>query len=612
MQIIIDGKEAVLKQGSSFDFIAENRLFSGSDSYTLSITFPLRDCQQNIEIFGYLYRSELPIDDYIFDCEIRDGSFSRFGTLTIVEISDVDVKGQFLEGRAEQNFAKDFDETYVNELDLGTFPSYSPSDISPEEAWNPSTTGWQAVALPWVSADSGVSHNFAEYSEEDKSYSWISDVKALSWQPFLLYLTKKICTAVGYSCDFSAWEEDTFLSQLLVCNTLPDAWEISGYARALPHWTVDEFFEKLELFMRGEFTIDHRQKKISFNFSRSILESAVPMLLDNVVDEYSSSFDTEGGNCQYLEAKAFKYSDHSLAVWKYQSCDWFLKNLREDDIIRYESSYAMIQDVKGLLTYNDAGGNHRQPTGSKTGKVLYAPDDDLYYIIRNVSRTENGKNDAGRTTYIYQRKLQPINEFGAYLPEGTDIEDAEELEFVPVCIDYTEEKFGDVAFLSFSSYNESSSNMTASGVSVNILSSTDEDEFQKTGLQQMIESGEKESPTEYYDVINLGSYWGYYKSGILPYPLASSVTFNTDGTPAAVYEKSLRINDACNPRWSPFYNIDRTRKVTFKFLSADIPNPRALFYIRGRRYICEKITATFSEDGMSQLLKGEFWPLLDD
>ena len=41
MKIFVEGKEAFLKKGTSFEFIAENRLFSGSDEYTLSITFPL-------------------------------------------------------------------------------------------------------------------------------------------------------------------------------------------------------------------------------------------------------------------------------------------------------------------------------------------------------------------------------------------------------------------------------------------------------------------------------------------------------------------------------------------------------------------------------------------
>jgi len=54
-----------------------------------------------------------------------------------------------------------------------------------------------------------------------------------------------------------------------------------------------------------------------------------------------------------------------------------------------------------------------------------------------------------------------------------------------------------------------------------------------------------------------------------------------------------------------------TRKTTFKFLSDTVPDVRALFLIRGKRYLCEKLTATFTENGMSQLIKGIFWPIAD-
>ena len=57
--------------------------------------------------------------------------------------------------------------------------------------------------------------------------------------------------------------------------------------------------------------------------------------------------------------------------------------------------------------------------------------------------------------------------------------------------------------------------------------------------------------------------------------------------------------------------IDPTRKYTIKFLADSIPNPRAVFYIHGRKYVCEKLTATFTENGMSQLIKGDFYPMID-
>ena len=60
MKIFVDGKEAVLKKGTSFEFIAENRLFSGADEYTLSITFPIVDCPQNRAIFGAFAKNLIP------------------------------------------------------------------------------------------------------------------------------------------------------------------------------------------------------------------------------------------------------------------------------------------------------------------------------------------------------------------------------------------------------------------------------------------------------------------------------------------------------------------------------------------------------------------------
>ena len=47
--------QASMKKNTSFDFIFENRLFTGSDSYTMTITFPLKGCQQNTDIFGHIH-----------------------------------------------------------------------------------------------------------------------------------------------------------------------------------------------------------------------------------------------------------------------------------------------------------------------------------------------------------------------------------------------------------------------------------------------------------------------------------------------------------------------------------------------------------------------------
>ena len=303
MEIIINNQQAVLREGTSFDFIAENRLFTGSDSYTLTITFPLRGCAQNIAIFGHIHRADVAKNKVVFDCEIRDRDFYRSGTITITEISDVEVKTQFLEGRSEQNFDETFDDIYLNELDLG-YPTsrvavagHCMDDMRPypDNFWIP---------LPWVNNTSGNIQNEMVWSADKNEFIWPHETnaqtgaQALSFQPYLLYILYRICKQVGYKWDFMALENSAFVN-LLICNTLPAAWGAYNFALALPHWTLTEFFEELEKFLFGDFTINHKQKTISFKFSDAIATEANEVLLDKVVDSYTTQV-TQEDKSEYL------------------------------------------------------------------------------------------------------------------------------------------------------------------------------------------------------------------------------------------------------------------------------------------------------------------------
>ena len=87
MIILIDKKKAVLKKGTSFDFIAENHFFTGADSYTLSITFPIKGCPEDIAIFGHIYRKDFDFETELLECEIHDRNFHKYGSVSIVSVS---------------------------------------------------------------------------------------------------------------------------------------------------------------------------------------------------------------------------------------------------------------------------------------------------------------------------------------------------------------------------------------------------------------------------------------------------------------------------------------------------------------------------------------------
>lgn len=178
MQIYINNKLAALKQGTSFEYVSENRLFSGSNGYTLTITFSLKDCPQNQQIFGHINRADVSAGMVVFDCEIRDKSFYKFGCITITEINEAEVKTQFLNGRSELNFDSSFGKVYINELDLGKPATTSPSGVVPAHAWWYVDWSTEAVALPWVNDASGNIQNCATYN--GTSYVWHSDTRGLS------------------------------------------------------------------------------------------------------------------------------------------------------------------------------------------------------------------------------------------------------------------------------------------------------------------------------------------------------------------------------------------------------------------------------------------------
>ena len=615
MEIRINGKIAMLKKGTSFEFVAENRLFSGSDGYTLSITFPLRHCRNNLDIFGHINRADVIAGKVIFDCEIRDRNFYKFGSITITEINDAEVKTQFLEGRSEQNFDMTFDDVFINELDLGS-PTET-TDSTPEKAWDPFINNMKCVALPWVNDYSGNIQNLADFHPEERNpdgtlkshsyYSWNADCRGRSWQPYLLYITKKICEAVGYSADFSKWEEKEEYKYLLVCNTLPYAWDTAGFARALPHWTVAEFFEKLELFLGGEFTIDHRGKSVEFAFTDATLLATEPVQLDKVIDEHTVEVTVDDDKCEYQEAKNLVYKECDHEMWKFYSCDWFIKAWQKG-AVRYATMRELLSANRWLASWN--GSTSR---GSNRDKLLYAEDVDAYFIVRSLSKTLVEKRDGWMPNrYQYKMELRPVNLFGGRIVDDSEDADEVEIEFVPAWVDETEDKYGRCLFLSFSGYDENDSTSTSwSRDPYQRKEEIDNTLYQPHALQSLA-AGERDKKAEYYDRIYVGWWDGAQtQNGKLPHPYVEDIEIAEDWSNFINIHFSLRLNNRYQNNRRIVHSINPRQKTTFKFLADNIPNPRAVFFIKGKKYLCEKMTATFTENGMSQLIKGVFYPIVD-
>lgn len=649
MQIIINGMLAVLKKNTSFDYVTENYLFTGSDGYTLSITFPLKDCLQNMAIFGWMTRKDVDKNNIIFDCWIRDKNFSKVGAITITEITELEVKAQFLEGRSVQNFDNSFDEIYINELRLGYPTELRPSQITPANAWKQYPLCY-AVALPWVNNTSGNMQNVPKY--QNGQWSWYDD-RLLSFQPYLLHILENICTAIGYTGNFSAIENSE-MRYLLICNTLPSAWEAFDYAYALPHWTLTEFFEEMGNFLFGEFVIDHAAQTIDFHFTKSIIESTNPVRIEKVVNAYTVNVSRDK-DCDYVGVKNIKYADNDNRFWAYRSCAWYIRENKANaevfntlaDLLDYAEQFKESGYYEGEGSRSGDLYIRGYKADSEAHKLFYAKDVAMYFIMfcydAELLKTSTF-HDQEFNWYKYYNRLEPINQFGVleYDKEADELE----MSVVPAWIDDTDEEYGPCLFLecgemgSIVSMEEdddgeggtestvatpsgtfggaggtAASGRPNSGINERRASNADVDETDynagalaqaKTG--KAIEKGERQQSDEYFDCIYMGYWDGTNRNtGKVPYPFTFPIVTNNDFTRVDFpYSLSLERQTSYYDR-KGINKIDGKKKYNFSWLSDTIPDVRAVFNIHGKKYLCEKITAQFTERGMSQLLKGVFY-----
>ena len=129
---------------------------------------------------------------------------------------------------------------------------------------------------------------------------------------------------------------------------------------------------------------------------------------------------------------------------------------------------------------------------------------------------------------------------------------------------------------------------------------------------QIVNEGENSSPEYFYDSLFVGFWNGVnLQPGRYPIPFIDDVFVSSDWTTYYRGGFSLRLKHIGAAALNEYDKINPTHKYQFSFLSDTLPNPRAVFFIHGKKYLCEKITATFTENGMSQLLKGVFYRIVD-
>lgn len=628
--ILIDGRRAIPDKGLNIELTKENPAFTNADDYTLNIKFPIKDCRENAEIFGYASRHGAMVSNKPFDMEIISGKVMLKGCGIITGFDDRAVTVQYLGYRSAANYFTDLDEIKINQLDLGGMPDNMvlAKNVMVEDAWKGWNSPYKAVAIPWVNEYSGNIQNETlriEGTDMDRVDGRCClfripdgadrETYGLSWMPYLIMIAEKIAEKCGYSVDFSDWEATPY-KYLIICNCVPYTWHYEGTTRVphkwtklLPEWSVKDFFNKLEPILEGSFIINDSERMITFRrFDKTIDRS--PVDIPDVLDEFSAEVsDEEKKESTLISEKYMGYSLDDSETYRMYDCDWMIRN-GSLPIKDYET----LNDVTQSAAQWAANG---RPWWKYQGSTRNSPQTELFRIaggryyccIRYVVMEIEGKVTSGIWKGLVVKGTgvrgvpAMLNQFGPRnVPANWKAGDQpdEKIDFIPAKIDWV---WGDkIVFVSISEEYEDSS-------TADDLTEDGEKKIYNTWPMQSLSEGEEQNEKSYFSNIAIGFYKDANSAAhfstnadsvtpvldLVDFDMKWHTTGNVDnGT------LSLRNKFAGIPR------IDTARRFEFSFLADELPSVARVFRIKGELYLCEKLTATFSEAGMSQKVKGTF------
>ena len=326
--LYINGQLCDLPTDFKITLVQENLYFSKASTYTYDIELPITPYSNNAKIFAGINRTDKRIVNQPLPAQlIVDNRVVLNGVAIIVGTSERSVSVQLLQGNSELNWKQRLEATYIDELNLGNVSEWGfvrtnegkigisdtlkigegTGDSYYRWPWNCiyQTTNGDVCTTPIFNSESGKimnaltndSHNTL-FLHDNIDYpvglepNHTARPNRLAAQPKFKVIFEKIIAALGLTIGTNHLANKAIYQNIYIANST-EVWLI---ADMLPHLTVVEFFEQVQLFFNvvieitdsNIFIYDRKQFYAPAN-----LTAATANQLDKVIDEYSVDVDTE-------------------------------------------------------------------------------------------------------------------------------------------------------------------------------------------------------------------------------------------------------------------------------------------------------------------------------
>lgn len=659
-QLIIDGVEVVLPQGFATTVKRENSFFTKNGEYTYDCSLSL-DNDTNRRLYGFLQRLNKTeaVRTKRSAVIIADGKVYCRGTEVITGWTDEEVSVQVVSGNSELNYFigdslkiefLDMGEiqgdiiTPFTQANIGSNPTYPDVDYCLPTIFNKTadefynvyvSRGLYGEAMPKIVEYTGDPISRSDGSGKVDNLPVRQELRP---QPFLCALIRRLMSALGYTINENQLE-NTIFRRLFIVNMTAT----KKYAEMLRGWTVKNFLEEVEKLCNICFVVDNVNREVNIYQKSSYYASCRVVPLQNVVDEYTMEVQEDADEEWSASDIAYELPDEgdyrklrldedlkkAATTETYDSFPFpgrtfgvngahkFYKNStngrlyimrpvpRDTDYIK-----ANYKDILLWATMKVEGSfpNPWIAVLDSTGFAPFAHSwEELYDMQRDGRQREYAntptheevdlfadlkRDDASGTLelgikpadvalmpgYMYWKTFSNGGDTGPCLRPGL-----QNIISVGTIGDNTTET---------SESEESSVEDTGTfgDYIMNYTSKSDSSPVELFcafygGLQQHRHSYLPQAYTDAYHAQTVDEYWHTKEDNY-------ALSIETDN-----FEGSLRLTDLDEEVYGGVYRVDITRQVTFETYDPNLADPRAVYVIRNRRYVCRDIEETITAKG---------------
>lgn len=598
-ELFIDGISVPLPKNFSIQVKRENPYFTKNGEYTYDITLSMQE-RTVAELYGHLNRlnstKEVPSKRTAI-LKANNRVYCQ-GTEIVTGWNEKEVSIQIASGNSELNYVigsdlmlsfLDMKTTYVNTTNFDCIEKFYPD--------------MEYAAIPVYDRSNGVLANpwvFFDMDDDDANYELGMENSSHFYpMPYLCCYLEELFNALGYTVTTNQIKDTIFCDLLLVHTEATSTW-----SKMFPGWSVGDFLGEIEKLLNVSFLVNNKDKTVDILLNAAYYNGGTTVHVRNVEDAYEVEIEEEP-EVQQLKQANMTYALPSSNKWNRQRIpSSMMALLRQEEIPETFDTSDIPEGVTALTRWAQW---FSKPVNQRTDTVFTDVLDGTKLVFVDAS-----------VGWVYLPVYEVVDQLANL--ERDEATSTIELKIRPVEIAYdcevplygsTHNQKG-TATPQMATVDSSNYQPIDSGSEGNDSESESSSIFDQLAERTYSENKEGDS------TLMLAFYRGLVGASgdtLPPYP--RPYTLEYEGVIGSVITnsigQSLSLRTLDRLLYQDSYVIDFVHGVRIKSHDVNLYDPRFVFEINNKRYICRELEYTLDANGRKGAWEGTFHPIkMDD